>query len=291
MNENSGEKVTKIKPKEPLMALLLSSIFPGLGQIYAGQMKRGVLCFLLFAGISIFIMLCFFLPATKWNIFLHLLALMLPFLVLSVIVDAYKQANNFNRQNDLSRMISLRKKTMLIIAILCFGFLLNPTAKIFSYIKNEIALLFKIPTDAMEPTIKEGDSILVDRITYKKSNPKRGDVIVFKMPNDISKLHIKRLIGLPGDSIEIKEGSLIINGRKIEESPFPLFNYQNITIKEGSYGMIGQLVKVPEGHYFVLGDYSAHSFDSRQYGFVPKENLVGKAYKIYLPFNRAGRIK
>ena len=158
---------------------------------------------------------------------------------------------------------------------------------------------FKIPTGSMRMTLIEGDLILVNKFIYGAKVPftnlrlpavrlpKRGDVIVFIYPEDKSKDFIKRLVGLPGDLVEIKGGSIYINDKLASEEIFNQIYYYN----RGQLALPGQKMVVPMDNYFVLGDNSATSKDSRYWGFVPKNNLLGKAMIIYWPLQRIRLIK
>jgi len=143
---------------------------------------------------------------------------------------------------------------------------------------------YKIPTGSMKPTFMEQDKIFVDKLSYRFHEPERGDIIVFKYPLDRKKDFVKRLAGLPGESIEIRKGVLLVNGKPMTDPPFSRNTYYNV--EDWQYGKSGQVIQVPEGHYFALGDNSAHSADSRQWGFVPKKDLVGKAFMIWWPPKR-----
>jgi len=135
---------------------------------------------------------------------------------------------------------------------------------------------FFIPSGSMEPTLIEGDRIIVSKIHYRLGNPKRGEIIVFKYPVDPKKDFIKRVIGLPGETLEIRDSKLYINGEFVEQ-PFlpPGLSY-------GSYGP----VTIPEGQYFMMGDNRNNSEDSRFWGMLPQENIIGKTLLIYWPVNR-----
>lgn len=167
-------------------------------------------------------------------------------------------------------------------------------------IRTFVIQAFKIPTGSMKPTLKEGDLILVNKFLYGAKVPftedkrlpsfhelKRGDVIVFVYPEDPKKAFIKRLIGLPGDALEIKRGTLYVNGLPLAEKPFSGIYYYNY----GELLQEGQRITVPGSSYFVLGDNSASSKDSRYWGFVPFRNLIGKAEIIYWPPYRIRLIK
>jgi signal peptidase I len=178
---------------------------------------------------------------------------------------------------------------------------------------------FKIPSGSMIPTLLVGDFIVVNKFSYgvrlpvlnKKiisvSEPKRGDVVVFRYPKDPSINFIKRAIGLPGDTITYRDKDLFVNGEIIESSssgqfkssdikcttPEPDANLHVETIGDVTHDILlhdrrasrnGQWV-VPEGHYFMMGDNRDRSNDSREWGFVPEENLLGRAVGIWLNFD------
>jgi len=141
---------------------------------------------------------------------------------------------------------------------------------------------FKIPTGSMRPTLLEGDRILVNKFLYRFQEPERGDVIVFKYPEDPKRDFIKRLVGKGEEDVLLEEGRLVIDGRKILSGTFGERYYYN----QGQYGRDGKIQTIPKEHYFVLGDNSASSRDSRFWGFVPRNQVVGKAFLIYWPLNR-----
>jgi signal peptidase I len=166
-------------------------------------------------------------------------------------------------------------------------------------IRTFVIQAFKIPTGSMRPSLLEGDLILVNKFIYgakipftnlrlpKIRAPKRGDVIVFIYPKDSKKDFIKRLVALPGESVEIKNGTVYINDQPRLE---PLFS-QRYYYNRGEFGKEGNKIIVPENSFFVLGDNSASSQDSRYWGFVPKDNILGKAILIYWPLPRIRIIK
>ena len=157
---------------------------------------------------------------------------------------------------------------------------------------------YKIPTGSMEPTLhgdrKSGDKILANKFIYRFNDPKRGDIVIFKTKG-IEKItkkkdYVKRLVGLPGDVVEIKYGSVYINGEKLQEpDAFKKIDY--VSIPGWTYGTSGNPVKIPKGHYYMLGDNSDSSNDSRHWGFVPEKNIKGKALLIYWPPSRWNMLK
>ena len=154
---------------------------------------------------------------------------------------------------------------------------------------------FKIPTGSMRPTLIEGDRILVDKVTYgiripftpaqlpKIRSPQRGDVVVFRSIDDPHRDFIKRLVAVGGDTVEIRDLRLWVNGQPLNDPP--IFR-QMVYYNRGKYALTGEPVKVPAGYYFFLGDNSASSRDSRYWGFLPEAKIIGRAFVIYWPPKR-----
>ena len=196
---------------------------------------------------------------------------------------------------------------------------------------------FKIPSGSMIPTLQVGDFILVNKFTYgirlpvinKKiidiNLPQRGDVMVFRYPEDTSLDYIKRVVGIPGDKVAYQNKRLTINGMPVETKrvddylhPERLYyskqfvekadGFEHRTLNDGDapgfisdasqfpnrdnclYNNAGVICTVPAGHYFMMGDNRDNSRDSRYWGFVPEENIVGKAFFIWLNFSDLKRI-
>lgn len=139
---------------------------------------------------------------------------------------------------------------------------------------------------SMYPSFDDGEYILTDKISYRIGIPKRGDVIVFKAPTNEEVDYIKRIIGLPGDQVKIQNSGVFVNGTKIEEK---YLGSDTITFA-GAFLNEGAVVLVPENKYFVMGDNRNHSSDSREWGFVKKDEIIGKAFFRYWPFTRFGVI-
>ena len=125
----------------------------------------------------------------------------------------------------------------------------------------------------MEPHIYDGNLFMVVKAAYWFEDPGRGDVIVFLYPLDPQQKFVKRVIGLPGETIECKGGIVYIDGKPIEEP------YVQGTTSEFN------ATEVPEGYYFVMGDNRQNSADSRSWGFLPREDIIGRAYFVYWPFH------
>lgn len=282
--------MNKLKPKEPLIALLLTVLIPGLGHVYSGKENNGIKYFsvLILLPLILFLYVTHPLTTANFGIGYILIAIFL-FLVglnIFVLIDSYKCAKSFNKHHNIELNTPKLRKIWIIVCIIFFMFIFHPSSLVGIYVKARMVKAFKIPTESMKPTLIEGDRLLVNKAIYRSSEPKRGDIIVFKYPDKTELAFLSRVAGLPGESLEIKGGKLVINDKTIK-SFVPNGGYFNT----GDYGQSGQVIKIPQGKYFVLGDNTLNSRDSRYYGFVPKENLIGKAYKIYYPFDRSGAIK
>ncbi len=145
---------------------------------------------------------------------------------------------------------------------------------------------------SMEPNLSNGQYILTDKISYRFSDPKRGDIIVFKAPVDQNFDYIKRIVALPGESIKIEDSKIIITNSKHPEGfeldePYPT----NGTNQSGSVLENGKELKLGEGSYFVLGDNRNQSFDSREWGELPRRNIIGKAWLRYWPVTNFSFVK
>jgi len=176
---------------------------------------------------------------------------------------------------------------------------------------------FVIPTGSMEDTLLIGDHLLVDKLTYAPPGPvskyllpyeevERGDIIVFRYPIDISQTFVKRVIGVPGDRIRIVNKQVYVNGEPLDE-PYKVHkddyidSYRdnfpgmpNVRLDEPSQEMLVEMLEnnvvnrevvVPPGNYFAMGDNRDHSLDSRYWGFVPRDHIIGKPLIIYWSYD------
>ena len=172
---------------------------------------------------------------------------------------------------------------------------------------------FIVPTPSMDKTVMVGDHLLVDKLSYAPSDafsrhllpytePKRGDIIVFRYPMDISQNYVKRCMGVPGDHIKVVDKEVFLNGHKLVEPyvqhVFPRIEPYRDNFPSEPYGPVydrarkmladnvvnGEIV-VPEGNYFAMGDNRDNSLDSRYWGFVPRENIIGKPLVIFWSYD------
>ena len=165
-----------------------------------------------------------------------------------------------------SMMEELWEYVKMIVFVVVIVFIIN----------NVLLINARIPSESMEKTIMTGDRVFGNRLAYMTKDPERFDIVIFKFPDDESQLFIKRVIGLPGETVTIKDGKVYIN-----DSEEPV---DDSCVAETPVGDFGPY-KVPEGSYFMLGDNRNHSRDSRYWinSFVEKDKILGKAVLRYFP--------
>lgn len=172
-------------------------------------------------------------------------------------------------------------KTLGLSVILAFG------------IRTFVAEARYIPSKSMVPTLQVDDRLIVDKVSYHFKDPQRGDIVVFmppdeapvvcagsRTPSNSKDAYIKRIVALPGEKFEVRQGRVYINDRPLEED----------YLQEASNDQYGPRV-VPENSYVVLGDNRNNSCDSRYWGFVPRDNIIGRAVVRFWPPNRVGELK
>jgi signal peptidase I len=266
------------KKLSPLAAFFLALLASGLGQIYNGQLYKGIIFF--FSGYALVILSAL---AGLQRFFVG----MIIFLASRIILQAYIIAD--------ALVVSIRKKeislkfynqTYIYILFILISMLSFFTINLL--INNEIVGIktFSIPSGAMQPTLVEGDYICADLKHYRATKPQRGDVAVFVYPKDPALDYIKRVIGLPGDKVEIKNKKIYINGA-LYETPQAIFSDPAVYSGPKAPPRDNlEALTIPPDSYFVLGDNRDHSYDSRFWGFVRADQLKGKALYIYYSRDR-----
>ncbi len=144
---------------------------------------------------------------------------------------------------------------------------------------------FQVTGLSMFPNFQDKEYVLTNLISLRFSNPTIGDVVVFTAPPDPTKDFIKRVIGTPGDTVMVKNGEVYVNGKKLDESAYLK---SDVKTYAGAFLGEGQTITVPQDQYFVMGDNRPESSDSREWGFVPQKNLIGKSFFVYWPVNDMG---
>lgn len=154
----------------------------------------------------------------------------------------------------------------LVISIVLYIFIMTP---------------HEVIGNSMHPTYQNGEYLMANKITYRFAEPQRGDVIIFKYSD--TQDFIKRIIGLPGDIVMLKDGEIYINGAVLDES-----EYLNSTVytNGGDYIKEGESITLGDGEYFVCGDNRPHSSDSRTFGPINEKDIKGRAWIVYFPFTQ-----
>ncbi len=147
---------------------------------------------------------------------------------------------------------------------------------------------FEVSGESMFPTFKNGEFILTNLISLRLNDLKRGDIIVFQAPVDHDKDYIKRVIGISGDSVEVRGGYIYVNGQRLDESSYLP---DDVRTSQGAFLHEDQPIIVPKGEFIVMGDNRPHSSDSREWGFLKKSELIGKSFFVYWPPNHMRVVK
>ncbi len=304
------------KKRSPLIAIVLSLIMPGLGHIYCGRITKGItLAFLS----CIFIPLLFgILSASHFSIRIaviitSLFALLVVWLI--AIVDSWRTAKHTSESYTLKDYN--KRYVYLILVLMSTG----SSIPIAHYVRANFFEAFRVPTAAGYPTIVPGDRFLANKLAYQNNDPKKGDIVVFISPEDRRVKYVKRVVAIAGETVEIKNNDLYINGQKLERkkiddsilskikievqgkmldgdiyeetnngAKYKIFLTSGADLKSADFAV----VTVPQYHCFVLGDNRNSSEDSRHYSSVPLVTIKGRADYLYWPakdWSRFGSLK
>ncbi len=281
------------KERKWWLAGFFSYMAPGLGQVYCGHPARGLLFYALYSlwGSVLFVlgmqaMKNGFPPSLMVLLFF---SLMIAFVaLLAIIIDAIRLARNSSLDQERK---SCQKWTIYLLAILVsqavdYGVTLS--------LRDVIVRPYRIPSASMSPTIETGDQVLNNKLYYCRANPSRGDVIIFKYPLDEKLSYIKRIIGMPGDTLEIRDKKVFIDKTALDES-YVMHIDSNVYAIEPGRDNTAPIV-IPPDYYFVLGDNRDNSLDSRHWGLIDRTQIKGKPVIIYwswkkdFPFVRWHRV-
>jgi signal peptidase I len=266
---------TAIKTK-PWKGLLASLLLPGAGQFLSGARRRGIIWFLIIGALPLFLLSFYSLPFVPAKSAIWLLAVTL-IAWLTMLCDSYRP------------IAQIRWRSWALLIVLSFAL-----SEMSSALTHRLFAAYHAPTEAMAPTIKNGDDILICRVAYWFREPRRGDLVVFssggiksirKNESGRGVLSLKRLIALPNDIVEIGGGDVWVNKIKmIFGDPTHAIEYRKV--QGGILPGAADSYVVPGGEYFVLGDNSAHSYDSRYWGTIRRSAIAGKVVKVYWPWSR-----
>lgn len=201
-------------------------------------------------------------------------------------MESFKNADIQDKNTDKTKVSKDGTAQSVLKEIISWLFYFVAAVAIALFLKTFVIINATVPTGSMENTIMPGDCIMGFRLAYTFSEPQRGDIIIFKYPDDETQKYVKRIIGLPGDTVTIEDGEIYING-----SATP---YQESYLKEAWIIATGPYeFEVPEDSYLVLGDNRNDSKDARYWSnsYVSKDEIIGKAEFVYFPFSRLGVLK
>lgn len=255
--------------------MLLSLFVPGFGLARAGLVRRAVLWFVAIQIVGVLaVLLAIWRSIPFWACLTGLTVAL--GCQLAMLVDSFRPGR-------------LSTRLWIVFAALLLAIIFAPS------VPHLFAHAFTVPTDGMAPTLLgrahgTADHFIADRLSYRFSPPKRGELVVFRTTG-IAEIRadtffVQRLIGLPGEKIEIRDGHIFADGRQLGESDgIPSIAY---TVPPARPFIAEAGVhEVPQDAYFMLGDNSPNSFDSRYWGYLPKANVYARVSRIYYPFSRA----
>lgn len=262
------------------LAAILSFMMPGLGQIYNGQAEKGLLLYALFSmwG-SLFISVT--LNALKTSYERILVFLMFLIFAIYLVAWALTIFDAIRAARIKGRSFKLRVYNRWYYYFLAILLNLVIYVTLRDTIKSVLLKPYNITSVSMYPTLQEGDYVLTDPLTYAMQNPQRADVIVMIFPKDGQTVFIKRIIGMPGDTLAIIDKQVYVNGEMLTENYIRQQHSGKNSAGAAGRNDFGPVV-IGAGEYFVMGDNRDSSYDSRHWGPVPRENIIGRPGIIYL---------
>lgn len=280
--------------RRPALAMILSAMLPGLGQIYNGELDKGIYLFLAFAFLvlPLLTLVALVLPPV-----LTMPALILALLAsVGVYVYGILDARRVARHSPLAVPADWQRPGVYLALLLFCDLMVLPAA--IDWVRGSLVESFWIPSHSMAPSVLRGDILFADKRVNRpgaKRSVRRGDLAVFVYPNDRTKYYIKRIIGLPGDRIAISGADVSVNGVSISTSGSSE-DSNGIARERGDDGYYEVMnvagmqqealqVEVPQGRVFVLGDNRARSSDSRAFGTVPLSDVVGLARQVWFSWS------
>lgn len=260
----------KISPRIAWYAGLLQVGNHGLGHVYCGRPLRGLVFFMLSVAVSSVALLGFIvLPATLNLIVPVVIELAL---ISCLVFDAVHCAKSASSEYRLRRYNRWYFYIAIWIGATFFGVMYA------RFMTANVEQAFRITSESMSPTFVEGDHVLTNMAVYRFRQPARGDLVAFGMPNQLQTRLVKRIVALPGETIEIRNGSVFIDGTLLHET-YTLAG--GLRIDDPTLHFLAP-TKIPDGTYFLMGDNRGNSLDSRYFGPVPKDRILGVVRMVYL---------
>jgi signal peptidase I len=260
------------KPRRPWLAAVFTILEIGLGHIYCGNPKKGLVLFCIDLCLFLLTVVSMLLIARNALHMIIAAGVVLAFWFYCV-VDAALIARRKKENYQLAKY----NRWYVYLGFILAAWLVGNALSSF-VVTPYLVQPYMLPTGAMEPTLLVGDHILVDKHIYGGHKPKRGDVVIFEYSPEPEVDYVKRLIGEPGDTVEMIGRTVFVNGKPLKENYAQYLDPKSIRDHYGPFS-------VPPDQYFVLGDNRDNSQDSRFWGFIPGENMLGKAMIIYWSFD------
>lgn len=296
-----------IAPRKPLLALIAALLMPGFGQLYNGEISKGFFIFLAFGcSVPFSALASLYLPETLLVVILIAGVLCAIVAYGYGLVDSYRAAR---RQGERYRLLAYNQAAAYIAALL-FGYII--ISGLTDYTRQHFVEAFRIPSQSMMPSVMRGDFLFADkRVNCPgcKHKIKHGDVVLLVYPNDRTLIYIKRVIGLPGDTVELRGTEVWLNGVSIRANEIKDFGNETLNAlleshiayseksESGTYPVLWKkdaareemTIRVPNGQVLVLGDNRDATHDSRIFGTVPLTDVIGKAKQIWFSWEKGVR--
>jgi signal peptidase I len=313
-----AELVTDKKHRrKPLTAVVLSLIMPGLGHVYCGRIVKGlILAFLS----SIFIPIIFGTLSVSHSSVR--IVVIIASLFASLVVELIAIIDSWYTARHTTDSYTLKDYNRWYVYVLLILMSTGSSTQIAFNVKSSVIEAFRVPVASNYPTIVPNDRFLANKLAYKTTDPKRGDLIVFINPENRRQNYIKRIVAVAGDTVEIIDNEVYVNEQQLERQKLPQSVLDNIKVKVHGKSLEGDVfyeingdakykiflakpphdqashnfskITVPPHHCFVLGDNRNLTRDSRHVGPVPLGTIKGRADYLYFPakdWSRFGRIK
>lgn len=280
---------TMIRPRRPVFALLMSLVLPGYGQLYNGQPNRAIWFFLAYCTLLVpaLVAIALYVPS----------GLMMPLLVLglclSIALWVCGMTDAWQTARQLTDYVPRPWQTSGLYALVAIVCVLIVQPVFTMYARNHAVEPFRVPSTSMEPTLMHGDFIFADK-RYNCPNCKqavrRGDIAIFTYPNNRTQYYVKRIIGLPGEHVQITGREVLIDGRGLGRPE----SREGDGEREWQVRWSDQTsrepidVTVPPGQVFVLGDNRDQSADSRKFGTVSLQDVVGRVRQAWFSYADGG---
>jgi len=286
--------------RRPWIAALLSLVMPGLGHVYCGDIESGIVIMSIVTGFSAGWLVGIVHPNTPFLSFSVGVWSILLLALLIAVIDSYRRALR-------TRYDYVLKDYNHWGLYLCLLWIAGAGSIGYTvFVKKTMFEALRVPVNTMAPTIMAGDRMIVSKLAYRDKNPQRGDIVIFKNPANLRETNVKRIVALGNDTIELKQGHLIINGQPLareridaktitcNEQPVPGSTYWEsngnacypVFIPEQTETLDFGPVTVPPYHCFLMADARNPHHDSRYYGAVSLGAILGKYQTVYWPPRR-----